>query len=126
MSQILFRRGKLLDPASGYLRDGVDVLVEGERIKEVSDRPVHSVGAVAIDLNGRTIMPGLIDAHCHVYLSEVNLSILEGIPLTLMAGRAATLMRAMLDRGFTTIRDTGGADWGIREAVETGQMVGPR
>src|SRR5579872_2098054 len=126
MSQILFRRGKLLDPASPDLRDGVDVLVEGERIKEVSERPIRSSGAAAIDLNGRTIMPGLIDVHCHVYLSEVNLSLLEGIPLTLMAGRAATLMRAMLDRGFTTIRDTGGADWGIREAVESGHLVGPR
>jgi len=71
-------------------------------------------------------MPGLIDAHAHVYLSEVNIGRLADVPLTLMAARAGPLMRAMLDRGFTTVRDTGGADWGIREAVETGQMAGPR
>src|SRR5438105_1707772 len=122
----LFRSCNLLDPASGELRPGVDIVVEGDRFKEVSDRPIKSAGATVIEVGGRTVMPGLIDAHIHVYLSEVNLQLLEAIPLTLMAGRAATLMRAMLDRGFTTVRDTGGADWGIREAVETGHLVGPR
>src|SRR5438552_3980323 len=102
MSMILFRRCTLLDPASPDLREGVEILVEGERIKEVSDRPIRSEQAATIDVAGRTVMPGLIDAHIHVYLSEVNLGILEGIPLTLMAARAATLMRALLDRGFTT------------------------
>jgi imidazolonepropionase-like amidohydrolase len=122
----LFRRGNLLDPTSADLREGVDILVEGERIKEVSDRPIRSESANVIDVAGRTVMPGLIDAHIHVYLSEVNLALLQDIPLTLMAARAATLMRAMLDRGFTTVRDVGGADWGIREAVEKGHLVGPR
>ncbi|MBV8651503.1 MAG: amidohydrolase family protein [Alphaproteobacteria bacterium] len=110
MSLYLFRRGNLLDPNSAELREGVDVLVEGERIKEVSDKPIRSESATVIDVAGRTVMPGLIDAHVHVYLSEVNLHLLNDIPLTLMAGRAATLMRAMLDRGFTTVRDAGGAN----------------
>ncbi len=123
---ILFRSCNLLDPASGELRDGVDILVEGDRFKEVSDRPIKSAGATVVDVGGRTVMPGLIDAHIHVYLSEVNLQLLDAVPLTLMAGRAVTLMRAMIDRGFTTVRDTGGADWGIREAVESGHLAGPR
>ena len=122
----LFRGCNLLDPVKGELREGVDILVEGDRFKEVADRPIKSAGATVIDVGGRTVMPGLIDAHIHVYLSEVNLQLLDAIPLTLMAGRAATLMRAMIDRGFTTVRDTGGADWGIREAVESGHLVGPR
>src|SRR5882757_7708286 len=122
----LFRNCNLLDPAGGALRPGTDILVEGDRFKEVSDRPIKSAAATTIDVGGRTVMPGLIDAHIHVYLSEVNLQLLDAIPLTLMAGRAATLMRAMIDRGFTTVRDTGGADWGIREAVEGGHLVGPR
>ncbi len=71
-------------------------------------------------------MPGLIDCHVHVFLSEVNIRALEAVPLTLMTARAAGLMRAMLDRGFTTVRDTGGADWGIREAVALGHLAGPR
>src|ERR1700688_1351574 len=88
----LFRRGNLLDPSSADLREGVDILVEGERIKEVSDRPIRSESATVVDVAGRTVMPGLIDAHIHVYLSEVNLALLQDIPLTLMAARAATLM----------------------------------
>src|SRR5260370_17851783 len=99
--------------------------MEGDRFKEVSGRPIKSAGAVVVDVGGRTVMPGLIDAHIHVYLSEVNLQLLDAVPLTLMAGRAVTLMRAMIDRGFTTVRDTGGADWGIREAVETGHLPRP-
>ncbi len=122
----LFRRCSLLDAARGELREGVDILVEGDRFKEVSDRPIKSADATVVDVGGRTVMPGLIDAHIHVYLSEVNLQLLDAVPLTLMAGRAATLMRAMIDRGFTTVRDTGGADWGIREAVESGHLAGPR
>jgi imidazolonepropionase-like amidohydrolase len=71
-------------------------------------------------------MPGLIDCHVHAIHSEVNVRFLEAMPLTLIAARAATRLRAMLDRGFTTVRDTGGADWGIKTAIETGHIVGPR
>ncbi|MGE5201357.1 MAG: amidohydrolase family protein, partial [Acidobacteriota bacterium] len=123
---LLFQNCRLLDPEAGELKDGVSVLTEGERIREVSDRPIRSQHAQTVDVGGRTLMPGLIDAHIHVYLSEVNIGRLAEMPMSLMAARSGPLMRAMLDRGFTTVRDTGGADWGIREAVETGQMVGPR
>jgi imidazolonepropionase-like amidohydrolase len=79
-----------------------------------------------IDCGRRTLMPGLIDSHVHVFLSEVNIRSLEQIPLTLMTARAAKLMLGMLERGFTTVRDTGGADWGIKTAVEQGHVAGPR
>ena len=123
---LLFQNCRLLDPEVGELREGASVLTEGERIREVSERPIRAQSARTIDLGGRVLMPGLIDAHIHVYLSEVNIGRLAEMPMSLMAARSGPLMRAMLDRGFTTVRDTGGADWGIREAVETGQMVGPR
>jgi imidazolonepropionase-like amidohydrolase len=71
-------------------------------------------------------MPGLIDCHVHVFLSEVNIRNLENVPLTLMTARAADLMKGMIDRGFTTVRDTGGADWGIKAAVHAGLISGPR
>jgi hypothetical protein len=71
-------------------------------------------------------MPGLIDCHVHVMLSEVNIRYLEAIPLTMMTVRAAALMRGMIDRGFTTVRDTGGADWGMRDGVAQGHLPGPR
>jgi imidazolonepropionase-like amidohydrolase len=71
-------------------------------------------------------MPGLIDVHIHLVLTEVNLQALADIPLTLLAAKGSVAMRAMLERGFTTLRDTGGADWGIKAAVEQGLFVGPR
>jgi len=126
MTQYLFRNIQLLDPTQDRLLGGHEVLVEGQLIREVSDRPIRAVGATVIDGGGRTLMPGLIDCHVHVYLSEVNIRNLEQIPLTLMTARAAGLMRGMLERGFTTVRDTGGADWGIKAAVEGGLLPGPR
>jgi imidazolonepropionase-like amidohydrolase len=126
MTRYLFRNVQLLDPAKDRLLDGHEVLVEGEMIREVSDRPIQGAGATVVDGGGRTLMPGLIDCHVHVYLSEVNIRNLEHIPLTLMTARAAPLMRGMIDRGFTTVRDTGGADWGIKTAVEGGLLPGPR
>jgi imidazolonepropionase-like amidohydrolase len=123
---VLFRSARLLDPTQAELQDGVSVLVEGARIREVSARAIRAPGAAVVDVDGRTLMPGLIDCHVHVFLPEVNIRALEAVPLTLMTARAAPLLRAMLDRGFTTVRDAGGADWGIREAVERGYLVGPR
>ncbi|HJS90392.1 MAG TPA: amidohydrolase family protein [Steroidobacteraceae bacterium] len=123
---LLFRNARLLDPRFDEARGGYEILVEGGRFCEVSDRPIKAAKARVIDCGGRTLMPGLIDCHVHVYLSEVNLSMLEHIPVSLLAARAAPLMLGMLDRGFTTVRDTGGADWGIREAVEKRYLPGPR
>ena len=122
----LFRNARLLDPRFDEAREGYEVLVEDGEFKEVSDRPIAARSAHIIDCAGRTLMPGLIDSHVHVYLSEVNVSALEHIPVSLLAARAAPLMLAMLNRGFTTVRDTGGADWGIKEAVAKGYLPGPR
>src|SRR3954471_10947658 len=126
MAQILFTNMSLLDPRWDEPRGGYQVLVEGEHIKEVSDKPLKAADARIVDCGRRTLMPGLIDSHVHVVLSEVNIRALEHIPLTLMTARAATLMKGMIDRGFTTVRDTGGADWGLKNAVELGLLPGPR
>ena len=126
MSQILLRNLELLDPDNDDIQGGHEVLVEGDRIKEVSGKPIKAAKAAVIDCGKRTLMPGLIDSHVHVTLSEVYIRQLENIPLTLMTARAIDLMRGMIDRGFTTVRDTGGADWGIKTAVEQGLVPGPR
>src|SRR5579863_2781450 len=123
---ILFKNLNLLDPRWDEPRGGYEVLIEGAAIKEVSEKPITSASARQIDCGKRTLMPGLIDCHVHVYLSEVNLRTLESVPPTLLAARSAPLMLAMLNRGFTSARDTGGADWGIKEAVEKGFLPGPR
>lgn len=126
MAQLLFRNFRLLDPDDAETRAGRELLVEDERIREVSDKPINAAKAAVIDGGGRTLMPGLIDSHVHVALSDVMIPNLEKIPLTLMTARAADLMRRMLDRGFTSVRDTGGADWGIKEGVDKGFIAGPR
>lgn len=126
MGQYLFRNFRLLEPSFDEIRDGHELLVEGTTIREVSDKPIKSVLATVIDCGGRTLMPGLIDSHVHIFLSEVYLRNLENIPLTLMTARAIGLMKGMIDRGFTSVRDTGGADWGIKEAVEKCHIAAPR
>jgi imidazolonepropionase-like amidohydrolase len=126
MTQTLFRNFELLDPDHDEVRGGYELLVEDGLIKEVSSRPVRADNAAIVDCGRRTLMPGLIDSHVHVCLSEVYIRQLESIPLTLMTARAVDLMRGMLNRGFTSVRDTGGADWGIKAAVEQGLVPGPR
>jgi imidazolonepropionase-like amidohydrolase len=126
MPSYLFHNGRFLDPRRDTLLEGMEVLVEENRIKEVSDRPIQSSGAVRIDIGKRTLMPGLIDAHVHIFLSEVNLTALESVPLTLLAARGIASMRSMLMRGFTTLRDVGGADHGIKTATQSGIVDSPR
>src|SRR6202012_3382706 len=126
MTSFLFHNLRLLDPRRDELLDGMQVLVEDGIVREVADRPITSTAAQRIDLAGRTLMPGLIDAHIHVVLTGVNIRFLSDQPLTLVSAKASASMRAMLMRGFTTLRDTGGADWGIKAAVEQGLFLGPR
>ena len=124
--QILFKNFELLEPAFGELRSGYELLIDGDTVKELSETSIKAADATVIDCGRRTLMPGLIDCHVHAIHSEVNVRFMEALPLTLVTARAATRLRAMLDRGFTTVRDTGGADWGIKTAVETGHITGPR
>ena len=121
-----FKNFGMLDPEIGEVLGGHEILVEGGLIREVSDKPLKSAAAETVDCGGRTLMPGLIDSHVHAVLSEVVIRNLEQIPLTLMTARAADLLKRMLDRGFTSVRDTGGADWGLKEGVDKGLIPGPR
>jgi imidazolonepropionase-like amidohydrolase len=121
-----FKNFEMLDPEAGELRSDHELVVEGDTIREVSAQPIKLATASVIDCGGRTLMPGLIDSHVHVVLSEVVIRNMESVPLTLMTARAADLMRRMLDRGFTSVRDTGGADWGLKEATDKGLLPGPR
>ncbi len=126
MAQILFRNMSLLDPRWEEARDGYEVLIEGETIREVSDGPIRAAQVQVVDCGKRTLMPGLIDCHVHTMHSEVYVNRLETVPLTLMAAHGADRLKRMLDRGFTAVRDAGGADWGIKAAVEAGLIAGPR
>jgi imidazolonepropionase-like amidohydrolase len=82
-----FKNFQMLDPDAGELLGGHELIVEGDGIKEVSAKPIKLAEASVIDCGGRTLMPGLIDSHVHVVLSEVAIRNLESIPLTLMTAR---------------------------------------
>lgn len=123
---LVLENARLLDVAAGAIREGASVLVEGERIAEVSERPIAVRDAERVDLAGRTLMPGLIDAHVHCAITTMNLAAMTSRPATLVAHEAAHVLAGMLRRGFTTVRDAGGADWGLAQAVERGLVAGPR
>src|SRR5436190_24282350 len=126
MMSFLFKNLNLLDPHWKEARGGYEVLVEGGTIKEVSPKPIKASKAAVIDCGKRTLMPGLIDCHVHTHHSEVYINRMEAVPLTLMMARSSGRLKRMLDRGFTTVRDAGGADWGTKTAVESGLIPGPR
>ena len=126
MSLVLFRNGKLFDGLAAETRDGLEVLVEGDRIKEISDTRISASNARAVDLSGRTLMPGLIDAHFHAVAADPNIGHVENMPSSLIAQYSRGFFEASLQRGFTTIRDAGGADYGLARAIETGLIAGPR
>lgn len=124
--QILFRNVALMDATQSEIRPDHEVLIEGEFIREVSSSPLKSSAAEVIDLKGRTLMPGLIDAHVHAIAVTTDLHALALMPPSLVTAKAQGILEGMLSRGFTTVRDAGGADWGLAEAVRRGHFKGPR
>src|SRR6201993_2078533 len=126
MTAFIFADCAVLDGTRNERREDHHVLVEDAHIREVSDRPIDCTTAETIDLKGRTLMPGLIDAHVHVLAVDAALARLSDRPVTLLTLQAGKVLEGMLQRGFTTIRDAGGADGGLAEAVEQGLVRGPR
>lgn len=126
MNSYIFHGGKVLDVDQGVLLDGVEVQVEGDRIVRVSSQKIDASGAARVDLKGRTLMPGLVDAHVHVIATLVDLAKNAELPSSLIALRTRKIMHEMLMRGFTTVRDLAGADLGLKLAVEEGLIDGPR
>ncbi len=122
----VFTGGRVLDAAQGALRDGLDVLVKGDRIVAVEPDIAAPDDSVIIDVGGRTIMPGLIDCHVHVVAESLDLWSNMTAPASLAALRAARVMDEALQRGFTTLRDLGGADYGLVRALNEGVIAGPR
>ncbi|HLI07851.1 MAG TPA: amidohydrolase family protein [Ktedonobacteraceae bacterium] len=126
MTRYLFHNATILDAGRGdYLPDSA-VLIEGERILEVGGTDVQASDAQSFDLHGMTLMPGLIDAHVHVTAVTADLAAMTGWSPAYVTARAAHVLAGMLQRGFTTVRDVGGADYGLAQAVAEGYLEGPR
>jgi len=126
MATILFENCTLLDVVAGAMLPGRHVLVLDGLIREVSDRPISSKDAQRFDLRGRTLMPGLCDAHVHVTQLVANPSALRESAPSYVSAQSSVVLREMVHRGFTTVRDAGGADYGLAAAVDEGLFVGPR
>jgi len=127
MSKVIFRDARIFDGGSASPREGFDVLVSGGVVREISDTPLSVKGETeVVECGGRVLMPGLIDAHVHVYATSVNLMRSVRSPGTYLAHYAARFLRASLDRGFTTLRDVGGGDVGLASALRDGLLEGPR
>lgn len=122
----VFVGANIFDGESSALVERKNVFVTGARIGEISDRPPNPGDGEVVDCAGQTLMPGLIDAHVHVFASSVNFYDVIEMPDTLAACWASNVLSKMLDRGFTTVRDTGGADYGIYLGLERGWIRGPR
>ena len=123
---ILLTGLRLYDGRVSRLREGVDVLVEGDRIAALPPRGQGPAEALRVDCGGRAVIPGLIDAHWHATLCAVDeLTAMTADPayLHLAAARAAG---DTLTRGFTTVRDVGGPAFALKRAIDEGLVAGPR
>ncbi len=135
----VIRAGTLIDGVSNSARRDQVIIVRGNVIAEVSDAAAAKIptDATVIDLAHGTVLPGLIDAHTHIFLQGeepaqggYDIQLLK-YPLAFRAARAAVSVRRALEQGFTTLRDVetegaGYGDVGIKQAIEGGYIPGPR
>jgi imidazolonepropionase-like amidohydrolase len=118
----VFAGGQVFDGTGAGLADG-DVAIEDGRIVDVGpDLDADE----SIDVGGRTLLPGLFDCHTHVMLGHIDIWRLIQTPFSYKFYDAIHNLGATLDAGITTVRDAGGADLGVKQAVEEGLVRGPR
>lgn len=122
MTRIVFRGGSVFD-GTGVAPSPADVVVEDDRIVDIG---TGLDGDEAIDATGRTILPGFFDCHVHVMLDTIDVWKLVNRPFSYNFYVAERNLRKTLDAGITSIRDAGGADLGLKQAVVDGLVAGPR
>jgi len=125
-SQTLFTNVQVFDGVSDKRIMNVNVLVEGNLIKKLSTAKIDAPGAAVINGGGRTLMPGLIDAHWHTMFNFWPMSKILAANFGYLNIAAANASRDTLLRGFTTVRDAGANCFGVKNAIDTGLAEGPR
>ncbi|MQA01897.1 MAG: amidohydrolase family protein [Streptosporangiales bacterium] len=124
---VLFDNASVLDTVAAELLPDRRVLVRGSDIVEVGGRDVTAPEqARTYDLRGKTLMPGLVDAHVHLIAVTADLAAQAEWSPAYVTARSAVKLRETLLRGFTTVRDVGGADYGLADAVAEDLIAGPR
>lgn len=126
--ETIFQNVRVLDVVNGRLGARTDVLVKGNVITAIGTSAKASQDAKIVNGKGRTLMPGLIDAHVHLTFGALSLSGLNDPNTTAdqlgtAAGKSAT---GMLLRGFTAVRDMGGPIFPLKRAIDSGKLPGPR
>jgi len=126
IGQTVVRNGHVVDPGLGAVLPDHDVVIQAGRVVAVlRDAEVDSHTTV-IDAHDLFVVPGLIDAHAHSTAVSTDYDALMDWPVSYVTTRAVNVLAGMLGRGFTTIRDLGGADVGLAAAVADGHVCGPR
>lgn len=126
MKPVVIKNCRILNTRTLALESAAAVLVEDGLISHIGADDRVPAGAQVVDAKGMTLMPGMIDCHVHVVASSFNLGRVAALPNALALLRALPIMQGMLDRGFTSVRDAGGADWALAQAVLDGTIDGPR
>lgn len=122
---LLVRGGHVLDADARRYRKR-DIRIRDAVFVELDERLDAEPGEQVLDAEGLWVLPGLIDAHVHAIGVEDDLRALHRVPPYLVAAKSAKILEAMLARGFTSVRDAGGADGSLAEAVSSGLFTGPR
>lgn len=128
-SAVVFEHVRIFDGKSDRLSEPANVLVVGNVIRSVSTAgvsPLPDAAVTRIDGGGRTLMPGLIDAHTHIMFATVPQTALLTADLGYLNVAAVKAAHDMLLRGFTSIRDLGGPVFGLKRGIDAGLVPGPR
>lgn len=123
---IVLENARLFDGYSAECAEGLSVLIEGNVIREVSDKAIKADDAQRIDLGGKTLMPGLIDLHIHAYFSDLNVTTVDLRDTAYRTAHAVRMLGFALDCGFTTVRDIGGGDYPLASAIRDKLIRAPR
>ncbi|HEX4008042.1 MAG TPA: amidohydrolase family protein [Acidobacteriaceae bacterium] len=123
--QTLLVNATIVDATAPEPRTG-NLLVEDGLIRDLNAKPASAPNREVIDVRGRTVIPGLIDSHVHVMASMMDLAANAQLPAAMAILRAVPILKGMLERGFTTVRDVAGASFALAEAIAQGLTPGPR
>ena len=124
--QILFKNINVFDGKSEKLINNINVLVAGNLIKGFGKELDVNKGIKVIDGGGRTLIPGLTDAHVHLMLNDTPAKSIYEETWGYVGAQSVAAAKAMLMRGFTTVRDVGGPVGGLKQAIDEGLVEGPR